>query len=345
MDIVRDCAAWCRERPGRTVLADSLDPRAIRAAQLLAGERAAEPVLLGNPFEVRSFCHRAGIALPGIAIVDPARSNKRDAYAATLAARGGKHALAHDAASERLLDPLWFGAAMVGAGDADLCVAGNLSTTSDVLRAALRVIGLAEGNETLSSIFFMVAPDGGRVLGFADCSVVPEPSAAQLADIALSSAESFRQVTGEVPRVALLAFSSAGSASHPSLEPVREAVRLARQRAPGLLLDGELQFDAAFVPEVARQKVPASPLAGTANVFVFPTLHAGNIGYKIAQRLGGYRAYGPIVQGLRAPMSDLSRGCSAEDIAGVALIARRMAGKRDGSRAAGTAAPRTGKAG
>jgi phosphotransacetylase len=228
-----------------------------------------------------------------------------------------------------MADPLWFGAALVECGIASHCVGGNLSTTSAVLRAGLRVLGLAEGNKTVSSIFFMLSPQGedggGRILGFGDCGVVPCPTVEQLADIALSAAESFHNVTDETPRVAMLSFSSHGSAKHPEAEAVRAAAGLVRARCPALIVDGELQFDAACVPAVAAQKAPDSPLAGNANVFIFPSLAAGNIGYKIAQRLGGYSAIGPMIQGLKHPMHDLSRGCSTEDMVEVSLVAMKMA--------------------
>jgi phosphotransacetylase len=228
-----------------------------------------------------------------------------------------------------MADPLWFGASLVEHGIASHCIAGNLSTTSAVLRAGLRVLGLAEGNKTVSSIMFMLPPgnkDGeGRVLGFGDCGVVPQPTVEQLADIAIGAAENFRNVTGETPRVAMLSFSSHGSARHPEAEAVRAAAELVRARRPDLIVDGELQFDAACVPAVAGRKVPDSPLSGQANVFIFPSLAAGNIGYKIAQRMGGYSAIGPMIQGLRRPMHDLSRGCSMEDMVEVSLVAMKMA--------------------
>jgi phosphotransacetylase len=221
---------------------------------------------------------------------------------------------------------------MLVSGDTDYCVAGNLSSTASVLRAALKVIGLTEGNHTLSSMFFMLPPDRSHVFGFADCGVVPKPTVAQLADIAISTAGTFFNVTGEQPRVAMLSFSTLGSAKHASAELVAQATALARTRRPDLLIDGELQFDAAFVPAVAARKAPDSPVAGKANVFIFPSLSEGNIAYKIAERLGGYTALGPMIQGLRLPMHDLSRGCSATDILQVSLLAMKMAPKLESPR-------------
>ncbi|MDR2113539.1 MAG: phosphotransacetylase [Candidatus Accumulibacter sp.] len=327
MELIARCAEAARGRPGRIVFPDSLDERAILAAARLAREGWAKPVLLGNPFELRAFCLRKGLRLEAAPVIDPAVSPLLDRFVEGYAERHPDSR--PEEIRSQMADPLWFGAALVEYGIASHCIAGNLSTTSAVLRAGLRVLGLAEGNKTVSSIFFMLPPEskdgGGRVLGFGDCGVVPRPTVEQLADIAVSAAESFRNVTGETPRVAMLSFSSHGSARHPEAQAVREAAALARARRPDLVIDGELQFDAACVPSVAARKTPDSPLSGNANVFIFPSLAAGNIGYKIAQRMGGYGAIGPMIQGLKHPMHDLSRGCSTEDMVEVSLVAMKMA--------------------
>lgn len=324
MSLLDECRRAARLDPPRVVFPDSLDRRAIEAAQYLKREGLAQPLLLGNPFALRSYCLEQGVRLGEVPVLDPEHSPRIDAFVESLLPRQPK--LTQEQARALLCSPLGFGAAMLEAGLVDLCIAGNLSSTADVLRAGLRVVGLEPGNRTLSSVFFMLPPDGGQPLAFADCGVIPRPTVEQLADITLSSAASFERVTGQPAKVAMLSFSSHGSARHPDAEAVREACVLVRERAPQLCVDGELQFDAAFVPQVAALKVPSSPLQGAANVFVFPSLEAGNIGYKIAQRLGGYRAIGPMLQGMRAALHDLSRGCSTEEMIQMVLLAGKMGG-------------------
>lgn len=324
MNLIESCMAAAKAYPVRVVFPDAIDERAIRAAQQLARQGWAHPILLANPFELRRYCKQHGLVLGDVSVIDPQYSASLEVYV--------QHYCTHrpgvlpEEASAQMRDPLWFGAMMLERGDTDLCIAGNLSATASVLRAGLRVIGLAPAMKTLSSVMFLISPDGGRVLGFADCGVVPDPTVEQLADIAIASADSYRNVTGNVPRVAMLSFSTKGSARHSAVDTVRQATELAQSRRPDLILDGELQFDAAIAPSVAEQKAPDSPLQGNANVFVFPSLSAGNIGAKIAQRMGKYSALGPMIQGLRLPMHDLSRGCSMEDMVQTTLLAMRMGG-------------------
>ena len=318
--IIERARERAQQAPARVVFPDALDERVLKAAHYLQQHGLARPILVASPFALRQFALTHRVALDGIQVIDPySNLAMREAFAQRWLARSGEKTPPD--ALEKLNDPLMFAAAMVSAGKADVCIAGNLSSTANVLRAGLRIIGLQPGCKTLSSIFLMLPQYVGPALGFADCSVVPQPTAAQLADIAIASADTWRAITGEEPRVAMLSFSSQGSARHPCVANVQQATEIVRERAPTLLVDGELQFDAAFVPEVAAQKAPASPLRGNANVMVFPSLEAGTIGYKSAGRRGGYRAAGPLIQGLAAPLHDLSRGCSVQEIIELALVA------------------------
>lgn len=324
--LIEQAAFFAKQSPKRVVFPDALDKRVLCAAHCLLEKGYAIPILLANPFELRHYCHKNQIKFDALTVIDPAHSPLLDRFvAAQMLLKADQ---SPESLKKQLADPLWFGAMMLSEQEADFCIGGNLSSTSAFLKAAIKIIGLKEGIRTVSSIFFMVPPNSENVLGFADCVVVPAPTAEQLADIALAAAESFEKFTGKIPKVAMLSFSTKGSAKHSNAELVRQATDLVKSHHPALCIDGELQFDAAFVPEVAAQKVPDSSLGGCANVFIFPDLSAGNIGYKIAQRMGNYAAIGPIIQGLKYSMHDLSRGCSIDDIIQTVLVAIKMAATR-----------------
>lgn len=304
----------------RIALPEGEDPRTVQAAAWLHENRVVRPVLIGRESLVRDAAAAAGVALPaGVPIVDPATSEAAQGYAAALFARRKAKGLTFEAALETVRDVLYFGDAMVAAGDADGCTAGATHSTPDVLRAAIHTLGVAPGSRLVSSFFLMVLPNGQPVT-YADCGVVPLPTADELASIGLDAADNHRFLTGETPRVAFLSFSTKGSAEDDSVSRVREAVQIAQAQRPELDIDGELQFDAAFDADVGQRKAPGSAVAGRASVFVFPSLDAGNIAYKITQRVGGAEAFGPILQGLAKPANDLSRGADWEDIANVAAI-------------------------
>jgi phosphate acetyltransferase len=317
-DILTRLAGRAKPLSRSVAFPDASDIRTLRAASALAAEKIVRPVLVGPAGLIRGLASDERIPLDGVAIEDPAGSPHRARLAAEYLAvgKGGGGSVRREAAD--LDRPLIFAGMMARTGLVGGCVAGSLSTTADVVRAALRTIGLRAGVRKVSGYFLMVFPD--RVMSFADCGVLPDPDSADLAEIAGLTADNFRLVTGIEPVVAFLSFSTKGSAKHPMVVRVRDAASRFAAMRPDITSDGELQLDAAVSPDVARRKAPGSAAAGKANVLVFPDLDAGNIGYKIAERLGGAVALGPILQGLARPMFDLSRGCSVEDIVRVAAI-------------------------
>lgn len=306
----------------RVVFPETADPRILRAVRALIEAKIVRPLLVLDP--AAPDTHEAIVDI-GAEVIDPRESGRVDIIARHLERRRRLRGLTLPEAQLLAATPLWHAAGLVGLGLADGCVAGAVYTTADVLRAAIWTVGPAPGVRTVSSAFYLVVPafrDGGaeEVLTFADCAVVREPTAEQLADIALAAAEDRRLVVGDEPRVAFLSFSTHGSGGGESVDRVRKAAGIARAREPGLVLDGELQGDAAIIPEVGRRKAPDSVVAGRANVLVFPSLDAGNIAYKLVERIGRGVAVGPVLQGLAAPCNDLSRGASADDIINVAAI-------------------------
>ena len=325
MSAIEKIKAKARADVKHIVLPEGTEPRTVQASAKILKEGVARVTLLGNPDEVRKVAAETGTDLTGVAIIDPATSEKSAAYADLLYELRKAKGMTPEQATELVTkNTLYYGAVMLKAGDADGMVAGAINSTGNVLRPALQIIKTAPGIKVVSSCFIMELPDhkwaDDGVMIFGDCAVIPNPTAEELAAIAIASAASGRQLVDIDPRVAMLSFSTKGSAKHDNVTKVQEATKMAHELAPDLQLDGELQADAALVESVGQLKSPGSTVAGHANVLVFPDLQAGNIGYKLVQRLAGAEAIGPIIQGLAKPVSDLSRGCSVDDIVSVVSI-------------------------
>ncbi len=327
MALIDKIKAKAKANVKRIVLPEGEEIRNVQAAVKIVEQGLAKLTLLGDPEKVKEVA--AGASLDGLTIVNPKTSDKCAEYANTLYELRKAKGMTPEQAAELVKDPMYYGVMMVKMGDADGLVSGAIHSTGDMLRPALQIIKSKPGIKTVSSCFLMECPNKAYgedgVMIFADCAVNIDPDAEQLASIALGAADSARALAGIEPRVAMLSFSTKGSAKHDLVTKVQEATRIAKELDPNLMLDGELQLDAAIVESVGQLKAPGSPVAGKANVLVFPGLEAGNIGYKLVQRLAGAEAYGPILQGIAKPCNDLSRGCSVDDIVATVAITAAQA--------------------
>ncbi|MBP7310085.1 MAG: phosphate acetyltransferase [Candidatus Cloacimonetes bacterium] len=334
MSIISELTARAASIGGKVVLPESGDPRMLKAAVQIVREGIAEVVLLGDKTQILKDAKELGLDLSiesKISFVNPQDSPDSPRFAEYFYNRRKEKGVTAPEAMDTIQKPLYFGASMVKHGLVNGMVAGSINTTADVLRAALQVVGVKPGLKTVSSTFIMVVPDfmgADKVFLFADCAVVPNPTDAQLADIAISTAETRRALLGDDPKVALLSFSTKGSASDDLVEKVVAAKKIMEERKVDFDFDGELQLDAAIIPEVAKSKAPGSKIAGQANVLIFPDLQAGNIGYKLVQRMAKAEAIGPIIQGLAFPVCDLSRGCSVQDIVSTAVLVLLMSAQK-----------------
>lgn len=308
----------------RIVLPEAEDVRTVTAAQKIMQKGIAEVILVGPEDKIASASKEAGVNVSGCQIIDPAKSDFRDDFAKTFYEMRKKKGMTEEKAYKMVADPLYFGCMMVNADKADGQVSGAIHSTADTVRPALQILRTAPGCKMVSSFFVMIVPNceygENGIFIFSDCGLVINPNAEELAEIAIQSAKTMKTLLDFEPRVSMLSFSSKGSASDPILDKVIEATKIAKDREPSLLIDGELQADASIVDWIAKSKAPGSPVAGKANILIFPDLNAGNICYKLVERLAKADAYGPVLQGLRKPVNDLSRGCSADDIVNVTAI-------------------------
>ena len=324
MSFIEEIKQRAKKQIKTIVLPEATDIRILKAAETVKQERYAKTILIGDEEQVRKIAKQNTIDIEGIKIIDPLKSERTQEYAQKLFELRKAKGMTEEQAQKLVLDPVYFGMMMVKNEDADGLVSGACHSTSDTLRPALQILKTAPNTKLVSAFFVIVVPNceygSNGTFIFADSGLNEEPNSDALSEIAISSSKSFEQLVGEKAKVAMLSYSTYGSAHSASTEKVIEATKLVREKAPEILVDGELQLDAAIIPEVAEFKAKGSPLKGEANVLVFPDLGAGNIGYKLAQRLAKAEAYGPLCQGIAKPVNDLSRGCSASDVAGVIAI-------------------------
>ncbi|GAB6007422.1 phosphate acetyltransferase [Dysgonomonas reticulitermitis] len=330
MDLIKQIVERAKANKQRIVLPEGTEERTITAADSLIEDGVADIILVGNPTQVKDLAAKLNLSnIDKATIIDPQNYEKKETYTNLLFDLRKAKGMTIEQAAKLAEDPLYIGCLMIKNGDADGEIAGAQNTTGDVLRPALQIIKTAPGISVVSGAFLMFTSQkeygNDGLLVVADCAVTPDPTAAQLAEIAVATGHTARALVGEEPQVAILSFSTKGSAKHPMIDKVIEATQLAQKIDPSLNIDGELQADAALVPSVGKQKAPDSKVAGKANVLVFPSLEVGNIAYKLVQRLGGAEAVGPILQGMAAPVNDLSRGCSVSDIYNMVAIAANQA--------------------
>lgn len=324
MDFLEKMKALAKADVKTIVLAEGSEPRTVRAAQTILKEGLAKIILLGNVEEIKQEAQKQGVDISAAKIIDPQTHDKFEAYVENFYNMRKSKGLTLEQARETMKNTLYYGVMMVEVGEADGMVAGAINSTGNTLRPALQILKTAPGVKYVSSFMVVVVPnctlgENGTFL-FADIGLTISPDADNLSEIAIASADSFKALLNAEPRVAMLSFSTYGSAKDESVTKVQEATKLAKEKAPHLMIDGELQFDAAVIEEVAKLKAPKSSVAGKANVLIAPDLNSGNISYKVAQRLANADAYGPILQGIKKPVNDLSRGCSSDDIVGVVAI-------------------------
>lgn len=330
MDLIQEIIDRAKANPQHIVFPEGTEERTLRAADQLLRDKVVRLTLIGNPAEIASKAAELGLShIAEARHLDPKDHDRKEAYIDLLVELRKSKGMTHEQAAKLVEDPLYLACLMIKAGDADGELAGAINATGDVLRPALQIVKTAPGFSCVSGLFLMFTPKveygHNGLLFFGDCAVMPNPTAPELAQIAVASARTAAAISGVEPKVALLSFSTRSSAKHEMVDKVVEATRLAREMAPELAIDGELQADAALVDKVAKLKAPDSTVAGQANVLVFPSLEVGNIGYKLVQRLAGAEAVGPILQGMAAPVNDLSRGCSVEDIYKMTAITANQA--------------------